>query len=79
MHTDPEKFKITLDGLTYMVERSMTDSNIYRLRSAHGLYLIARDFYGTWVELTRSSGSPDIALTLAGRQIEAYYQGANSL
>lgn len=79
MNTDPEKFKITLDGLTYLVERSMSDSNIYRLRSAGGSHLIARDFYGTWVELTRSSGSPDIALTQAGRQIESHYQRANSL
>jgi hypothetical protein len=79
MNADPEKFKITLDGVTYVVERSMTDDNIYRLRSAQGSYLIARDFYGTWVELTSSSGSPDISLTQAGRQIEGHYQRVNSL
>jgi hypothetical protein len=79
MNSDPEKFKITLDGVNYVVERSITDKNIYRLRSARGNYVIARDFYGIWVELTSSSGSPNISLTQAGKQIEGHYQQVNSL
>jgi hypothetical protein len=79
MNADPEKFKITLDGVTYVVERSITDNNIYRLRSARGSHLIARDFYGIWVELVSSSNSPKISLTQAGKQIEGHYQRANSL
>ena len=79
MNTDPEKFNITLEGVTHVVERSMTDKNIYRLRSAGGSYLIARDFYGTWVELTSSPGSPDISLTQAGKQIEGHYQRVSPL
>jgi hypothetical protein len=79
MNTDPEKFKISLEGVTYTVERSMSDKNIYRLRSAFSSYLIARDFYGIWVELTSSSNSPDISLTKIGKLIENHYKVVNPL
>ena len=77
MNTDPEKFKITLDGVPYVVERSMTDNNIYRLKSSSGSYLIAKDFYGIWVELTSKSGSANISLTKIGQEIENYYKVIN--
>lgn len=74
-----ETFKISLEGVAYIVERSTSDKNIYRLKSAIGSYLIARDFYGAWVELTSSSGSPDIPLTKIGKIIENHYKTLNLL
>jgi hypothetical protein len=78
MNTDPEKFEINLDGITYKVIRSATDNNIYRLNSAQGSYLIATDFYGTWTELTSTSDSADIPLTHIGRLIEDHYKSVSS-
>lgn len=78
MNTDPEKFKITVEGIGYQVERSLSEKNIYRLRSSGGSYLIAKDFYSVWVELTSSSGAPNIPLTQIGKQIEGHYQRVNS-
>lgn len=73
MTIDTEKFEISLDGIIYKIIRSRSDKNIYRLSSQHGSYLIARDFYGIWVELTSRSGSAGIPLTHIGRQIDDYY------
>jgi hypothetical protein len=78
MTTGPEKFEINLDGITYKVTRSATDKNIYKLKSPQGSYLIARDFYGFWVELTRTSGSASVSLIQIGRLIEDYYNSVNS-
>ena len=44
MNTEPEKFEISLDEITYKVIRSASDKTVYRLNSAYGSYLIARDF-----------------------------------
>jgi len=74
MNPDPEQFKITLEGITYAVRRSKSDENMYRLQSPRGSYLIARDFYGIWVQLTNTSGSPNISLTKIGELIENYYK-----
>jgi hypothetical protein len=73
MTIDAEKFEISLDGIIYKIMRSGSDKNIYRLSSQHGSYLIARDFYGIWVELTSKSGSASIPLTHIGQQIDNYY------
>jgi len=76
MNPDPEQFKITLEGVTYAVRRSKSDENMYRLQSPRGSYLIARDFYGVWVQLTNTPGSPNISLTKIGELIENYYKPA---
>jgi hypothetical protein len=69
-----ETFTISSEGVIFMVERSMSDKDIYRIRSTNGSYLIARDFYGIWVELTSKSGSPNISLTKIGQEIENHYK-----
>ena len=79
MRSDPEKFEISLDGITYKVQRSTTDKNVYKLSNEHGTYLIAKDFYGIWVELTSKTGSANISLNQIGPNIEAYYKYADSL
>ncbi|HTE00999.1 MAG TPA: hypothetical protein VK668_17025 [Mucilaginibacter sp.] len=73
MLTDPNKFEIHLDGLTYAVVRSVADNKVYKLTGTHGTYVIARDFYHVWVELTRKAGSADIPLTEIGQKIEDHY------
>lgn len=73
MLTDPNKFEVHLNGLTYSVVRSATDKNVYKLRSKLGTYVIAKDFYNTWVELTRKTGSPDILINQIGLQIDSNY------
>lgn len=78
MLPDPEKFEINIDGTIYKVTRSITDKNIYRLYSQHGSYLIARDFYGIWVELTSRPGSAYISLTQVGDLIENYHKSMRS-
>jgi hypothetical protein len=77
MNPDPEQFKITLEGVTYAVRRSTSDENMYRLQSPRGSYLIAKDFYGVWVQLTSTPGSPNISLTKIGELIENYHKFAN--
>jgi hypothetical protein len=77
MNPDPEQFKVTLDGVTYAIRRSTSDENMYRLQSPNGSYLIAKDFYGIWVQLTSTHGSPNIALTKIGELIENYHKFAN--
>jgi hypothetical protein len=72
MNTDPEKFEIDVDGTTYKVQRSVTDKNIYNLHSPNGSYLIARDYYGIWVELASRAGSARIPLSQIGEQIDNY-------
>lgn len=79
MTTDPEKFEIIVDGTRYQVQRSKTDKNIHKLNSPSGSYVIARDFYGVWVELTSRSGSAHISLTRIGQQIDKYYNSVSSL
>ena len=74
MNPDPEKFKVSVEGITYMVHRSASDKNIYRLNSPRSSYMIARDFYGIWVELTSKTGSPHIPLSKIGEQIEHHYK-----
>ncbi len=73
MNTDPEKFEIDVDGTIYNVKRSVTDRNIYNLNSPHGSYLIARDYYGIWVEMVSRSGSARLPLTKIGQQIDDYF------
>ena len=68
----PEKFAIHYDGISYNVERSMSDENIYKLSSPKGVYLVSKDFYGDWIELTRRSGSADLPITQVGEQIERH-------
>jgi hypothetical protein len=68
----PEKFAIKYDGISYNVERSMSDENIYKLSSLKGTYLISKDFYGDWTELTRRSGSADLPIAHIGEQIERH-------
>lgn len=79
MSTTLEKFEINSDGITYIVERSPTDKNIYRLSSPRGTYVVAKDFYGIWVELTSKPNSASIRLTVLGDQIEEYYNTENVL
>ncbi|WP_426669792.1 hypothetical protein ACPPVU_00840 [Mucilaginibacter sp. McL0603] len=79
MNTAPRKFVIDYDGTSYQVERSMSDENIYKLNSPHGTYLISRDFYGYWIELTRRSGSADLPITLIGEQIEDHCSKVDSI
>jgi hypothetical protein len=73
MLTDPNKFEIHLDGLTYAVVCSVADDKVYKLTSKQGTYVIAKDFYNVWVELTRKGGSADIPLNEIGQQIEDHY------
>ena len=75
----PEKFVINHDGTSYNVERSMSDENIYKLSSPHGTYLISRDFYGYWVELTSRPGSADLPIAHIGEQIEGHCSKINSI
>ena len=79
MNTDPMKFEITVNGVIYNVERSPSDVNIYRLSSPLGRYLIARDFFGVWVELTSKKGSASISLSQIGQQIEDHDISVNSV
>ncbi|MGZ3749869.1 MAG: hypothetical protein ACXVB0_10860 [Mucilaginibacter sp.] len=79
MNADPEKFEINSSGTIYKIERSMNDKNVYRIKSLLGTYLIAKDFYGIWVELTSKSGSPPISLNQIGREIENHYNSVGSL
>jgi hypothetical protein len=79
MSPDPEKIKLSINGIPYIVQRAVKDQNIYRLSSLCGNYLIARDFYGIWVELTSTPGSPDIPLNKIGQEIESYYKILNLL
>ena len=72
MKTGPEKFEINSDGINYRVERSASDKNIFWLYCATGTYMVAKDFYNVWVELTRKKGSADIPLTEIGRVIEDF-------
>jgi hypothetical protein len=79
MYTDSKKFVINYDGTTYQVERSMSDENIYKLSSQYGTYLISRDFYGYWIELTRRSGSADLPIAQIGGQIEDHCNKVDSI
>ena len=79
MNTALEKFEINSDGITYIVERSPTDKNIYRLSSPLGTYVVAKDFYGVWVVLTSKPNSAPIYLTLLGEQIEEYFKIADTV
>jgi hypothetical protein len=79
MYTDSKKFVINYDGTTYQVERSMSDENIYKLSSPNGTYLISRDFYGYWIELTRRSGSADLPIAQIGGQIEDHCSKVDSI
>lgn len=79
MNTDPEKFEIDLDGIPVKVIQSPTDKNIYRLNSPRGSYLIARDFYGVWVELNCRPGSSYISLSQAGYLIEEHHSSIHSV
>jgi hypothetical protein len=79
MNTDPRKFVINYDGTSYQVERSMSDENIYKLSSPNGTYLISRDFYGYWIELTRRSGSADLPIAHVGEQVERHCSNINSI
>ena len=73
MLIDPSKFEIHLDGLTYTVVRSVADDKVYKLTGKYGTYVIAKDFYNVWVELTRKAGSADIPLNEIGQKIENHY------
>ena len=79
MNPDPEKIKLSINGIPYIVQRAVKDQSIYRLTSPSGNYLIARDFYGIWVALTSTPGSPDIPLNKIGKEIESYYKILNLL
>jgi hypothetical protein len=79
MNPDPEKIKLRVNGILYIVQRAVKDQNIYRLAGPCGNYLIARDFYGIWVELTSTAGSPDVPLNKIGKEIESYYKILNLL
>lgn len=79
MNTDPRKFVINYDGTSYQVERSMSDENIYKISSPHGTYLISRDFYDYWIELTRRSGSADLPIAHIGEQIEGQLSKLSSI
>ena len=79
MNTDPRKFVINYDGTSYQVERSMSDENIYKISGPHGTYLISRDFYGYWIELTRRSGSADLTIAHIGEQIEGQLSKLSSI
>jgi hypothetical protein len=79
MNPDPEKFELSVNGIPYTVQRAVKDQNIYRLNSLCGSYLIAKDFYGIWAELTSTPGSPDIPLNKIGEEIESYYKILNPL
>jgi hypothetical protein len=70
---------INYDGIIYQVERSMSDENIYKLSSPHGTYLVSRDFYGYWIELTSRSGSADLPITNIGGQIEDHCNKISSI
>jgi hypothetical protein len=72
MSMAPEKFVINYDGISYNVERSMSDENIYKLSSPRGTYLVSKDFYGNWIELTSRSGSADLPIAHIGERIESY-------
>jgi hypothetical protein len=74
--TNHHKFEINCDGIIFKVERSANDENIHKLHSSNGTYLIARDFFGIWVELTSKPGSARIHLSLIGTQIEKHYKAA---
>jgi hypothetical protein len=77
MNPDPEKFHLSVNGIPYTAQRAVEDQNIYRLSSPRGSYLIAKDFYGIWTELTSTPGSPDIPLNKIGKEIESYYKILN--
>jgi hypothetical protein len=79
MNTYPRKFVINYDSTSYQVERSMSDENIYKISSPHGTYLISRDFYGYWIELTRRSGSADLPIGHIGDQIEGHCSKVDSI
>jgi len=79
MSPDPQKIKLSINGISYTMQRAVKDQNIYRLSSPCGNYLIARDFYGIWVELTSTPCSPDIPLNKIGQEIESYYKILNLL
>jgi len=74
MNTASEKFELNSDGISYIVAHFGTAENIYRLSSQQGTYLVAKDFYGSWVELTSKPGSAAINLALLGEQIEDHYK-----
>ncbi|MFI5162151.1 MAG: hypothetical protein ACHQHN_12805 [Sphingobacteriales bacterium] len=66
-------FEININSTSFIVEPGFTGLKVYRLYNDTSGYVIAKDFYGVWVELNRIPGSINISLNQVGRQIEEHY------
>lgn len=77
MKENERSFEIYAEGCTYHVERCTSKHKLYRLSGKKGSYLIAKDYYGVWVELDRKVGSADISLSVIGQLIDSHQNASD--